>query len=210
VLIAVLGVFVFLSIAVMGTCAYVGYRMKKKVEEAKSEYGLDKIGSMVPNAQPGAGSPAQERDVCSLLSKDEVSEITGVTITKVSGSNSQCTYGSDTNPVVVQDTVNWQGGAMGFKMMVASMKMTSGGAPVIKSIPGIGDEAVTVTLPEDEKQDIKSSMKSAPMLKDMMNLMGQFPLMFRKGDIGVQVGVSESRDPDEAKKALAEKIASRL
>lgn len=208
IIIGLVAFLLFVSLAIMGTCAYLGYRVKKKVEQAEAEYKLDKIGSAVQGSG-SSSTPVQARDVCSLLSKEEVSEITGVTITKVSGTNSQCTYGSDTNPMVVQDTVNWQDGLTGFKLIVGSMKM-SGGGPVIKSISGIGDEAVTVALPEDTKKDIKSSIPSAPMLKDMLNLIGQYPLIFRKGDIVVQVGVSESPDADEAKKALATKIASRI
>lgn len=212
VLIAVLGIFVFLSIAVMGTCAYVGYRMKKKVEEAKAEYGLDKITGSSPNSST---SPVAERDVCSLLSKDEVSEITGVAITDVHGSTSQCTYASATNPTVFQDNVTWQGGAMAYKMSVATVKFNAPGGQAIVKLSGIGDEGWTIGMQGKMKEDFDRDAKNdaSGMLKAMTGLLGQAPLMFRKGDVMVSLGVSEvtaARDIDEAKKALATKIASRI
>ena len=209
VLIAVLGIFVFLSIAVMGTCAYVGYRMKKKVEEAKAEYGLDKIGKM-----PGSSSssPVPEREVCSLLSKEEVSEITGVTITETHGSTSECTYASATNPMVFQDNVTWQGGAMAYKMSVATVKFNAPGGQAIVKLSGIGDEGWTIGMQGKMKEEFDRDAKNdaSGMLKNMMGVLGQAPLMFRKGDVMVSLGVSEARDADEAKKALATKIASRI
>lgn len=210
VLIVVVAFVVFAGAAVIGTGAYIGYRMKKKVQEAKAEYGLDKIGSLSPN--PGA-SPVQERDVCSLLSKEEVSEITGVTITDAQGSTSQCTYSSATNPTVVQDMVTWQGGAMAFKLQVGTMKITGGGEQALVKLPGIGDEAVTIGLQGKAKEEFKGEGGNDPaslMLKGITNMLGTFPLMFRKGDVAASVGVSEAPDLDEAKKALAKKIASRL
>ena len=45
-------------------------------EADRVEYGLDKLGSLPTS--PTGSSAVQGRDVCSLLTKEEVSEITGV------------------------------------------------------------------------------------------------------------------------------------
>jgi hypothetical protein len=212
IILAVLGFFVVLSVLGIATCVYIGYRVKQKVEQAKTEYGLDKLSNLP--STPSGSSTAQARDVCSLLTKEEVSDITGVTITEAQGTKEQCTYASATNPTVVQDNVTWEGGAMAFKITAGVTKFGAAGAPVIEKIPGIGDEAISMTpFQGKDKESFQHDMKDdkSGMLKGMANMIGQFPLMFRKGDVMVSVGVSEARgDNDDAKKALAAKIASRL
>jgi len=209
IIVAVVGFFVLIGVLAIGTCAYVGYRVKKRVEQAKSEYGLDKLARS--SSSSSSSSTVQERDVCSLLSKEEVSEITGATITEAHGTTSQCTYASATNPTVVQDNVSWQGGAMAFKLAVMSMKMSAGGQAIV-NLPEIGDEACTIGLEGKTKEDLQREAKNdqSGMLKGMTNLLGRSPLMFHKGDVMVSLGVSEARDIDEAKKTIATKIASRL
>ena len=96
-------------------------------------------------------------------------------------------------------------------MTVASMKIVGGGQGLV-SVPGIGDEAVAFSPGDAIMRDFKKEAKTDPtgMLSGMTKLMGQPPLMFRKGDSYAAVGVSEAPDLDEAKKTLAMKIASRL
>ncbi len=209
-ILVVLAFFLVLGIAAAGVVTYLAYRVKHKIEEAKTEYGLDKLGKLAEKASGPSGT-VQARDVWSLLSKQEVSEITGVVITDVHGDTSRCTYASATNEKVVEDTVTWEGGAMSFKMTLASMKVVGGGQGVV-SVPGIGDEAAAISPGDATMRDFKSEAKKDPsgMLQGMTKLLGQPPLMFRKGDVYAAVGVSEAGDLDEAKKALAMKIASRL
>jgi len=209
-IVIVLAFFLVLGIGVAGVITYLAYRVKQKIVEAKTEYGLDKLEKLGDKTS-GSSSPVQARDVCSLLSKQEVSEVTGVTITEASGDTSRCTYASATNDKVVEDSVTWEGGAMAFKMTLGSMKMVGGGQGVVK-VPGIGDEAVAISPGDSTMRDFKKEAKTDPtgMLKGMTNVLGQAPLMFRKGDVYASVGVSEAPDLDEAKKELARKIASRL
>jgi hypothetical protein len=199
VLVAV-GVVAFLMIAVMGTCGYFAYRVKQKVEQAKTEYGVGENGT-----------PAHERDVCSLLSKDEVSEATGVSITEATGSTSDCVYASASNPRVFQATVAWQGGAIAYKLSTATTNLSAGGYGVVK-LSGIGDEAWTIGITGKEKADLERDEKKdeSGMLKGMMGIMGQAPLIFRKGDVMVTLALTEARDADAARTALATKIASRI
>lgn len=213
IIVGVLGFFVLVGILAMGTCAYLGYRLKQKVEQAKSEYGLDKLGSNLPSASPGSpATPA--REACSLLTKEEVTEVTGIEVTEVHGDTAKCTYASATNPTLVETSVTWENGAMGYKMMVGTMKFNAPGGKGYAPITGIGDEACcTLGLQGGQREEFKKEVKSdeTGMLKNIPNLLGQFPLMFRKGDISAMVGVSEARgDLDEAKQALAKKMVARL
>jgi hypothetical protein len=211
IIVAVLGFFVLMGVLGIATCAYIGYRAKQKIEQAKAEYGLDKLASSGTN--PGGASTANAREVCELLTKEEVGEITATTITEATGNTEKCTYASETNPTVAEVVVTWQGGTMAYKIQAGVSKFGASGAPVMERIPGIGDEAFTMTpLQGKDKESFEHDMKQDPsgMLKGMSNLIGQFPLTFHKGDVMVQVGVTESPDPGEAKKAMASKIASRL
>ena len=204
IIIGVLAFFLLVGVLGIATCVYVGYRVKQKVEQAKTEYGLDNTG--LPRVEA--------RDVCTLLTKEEVSDITGVTITEAQGSTEQCTYASASNPMVVQDHVTWQGGKMVYKMSAGVTKMSASGTPVVQNVPGVGDEAFTMTpFQGKDKDSFQQDLKNdkSGMLKGMANMMGQVPLIFRKGDVMVTLSVTEaSGDSDDAKKALAIKIASRL
>jgi hypothetical protein len=198
---ALIGVFVFLSIAVMGTCGYFAYRVKQKVEQAKTEYGLDKTYPAV-----------KERDVCSLLSKDEVSEITGVAITDATGSTSECSYASAKNPNVFHDSVAWQGGAMAYKLSAVTTKFNAPGGQGVVKLSGIGDEAWTIGISGQEKDNLERDEKNdqSGAARGIMGIMGYAPLFFRKGDVMVTISITEAQDADAAKKALAMKIASRI
>jgi len=193
--------------AIVGTGIYVGYRMKKKVQEARAEYGLDKIGSLAPG-----GSAVAARDVCTLLSKDEVSQLTGVAITDAQGSTSECTYSSATNPRVVENKVTWESGAMAYKMATGAMNMVAGSEKPFVKIPGIGDEAMTIGLQGDVKEGFQNEAKKdkSGMISGMNRMFAQSPLFFRKGDVMVELTATEGRDLEETRKALAIKIASRL
>ena len=210
IIVGVLGFFALVSVLAIGTCAYIGYRAKKRFDTAKAQYGLDKLGG-VPS--PGSAS-VQGRDVCSLVSKEEVSAILGVTVTEATGSTENCTYASAQNPSVAEDRVTWQGGALAYKMGVGTMKYLTAGAPIMTPVAGIGDEAVTMSPMQGQaKEDFQRDMQKdqSGFLKGMSGMLGRAPLMFHKGDVFVTVGVSEaSGDIDAAKKAFATKIASRL
>jgi hypothetical protein len=212
IIVGVLAFFVLVCVLALGTCAYIGYRVKKRVEQAKTEYGLDKLPGMPSN--PNGSPPVQARDVCSLLTKEEVTEITGVTITDAQGTTEKCTYSSATNPTVFTDSVTWQGGTFAFKMAQGTMKLSTAGTPVVTSVPGIGDEAVTMAPYQGkDKENFQNDLQKdqSGLLKGMAGMLGQVPLMFRKGDIMATVSVTEAHgDIDEAKKALALKMVSRF
>jgi hypothetical protein len=201
ILIAVVGVFVFIGVLGVGTCVYVGYKAKQKFDKAKAEYGLD-----------NAGPAAEERDVCSLLTKEEAMQFTGAAITQASGTNSQCTYSTAANQPVLVNEVSWQGGKLGLKLGVASLRAISGGVNTIVQLPGIGDEAYTIGLPGKTGEDLKRQAQTDQSggAKAVMHLLGESPLMFRKGDVMVTVRLMAAEDPDAAKQGIAKAVAARL
>ncbi len=201
VLIGILGFFVVIGVLGVATCAYLGYKAKQKIEQAKAEYG---VGA-------DAGPAATERDVCSLITKEEVSQLTGAVVTNAEGSTSKCTYSSATNPVVLETDVAWSGGKLALKLGTGALSRM-GPVNTVASLPGIGDEAYTIKLPAQTEADMKQEAQKdqSGMVKGMTHLMSESPLMFRKNDVMVTVRLMEAADPDTAKQAIAKTIASRL
>jgi len=204
ILMGILAFFAFVCLALLATCGYIGYRANQRLNQLKADFGVD---------QPaGKRNVVAARDVCTLLTKEEVSEATGVAITEANGTTSECTYASATNPTVVQTNVTWQDGRLAYRMQTGSLKVISGGDQVIVAVPGIGDEALMIGLKGAEHADMQrdANADASGAVKAMMNVMGQAPLFFRKGNVMGQIGVSEARDTEEAKKALAAKMAQRI
>jgi hypothetical protein len=200
VLIGLVGFVVLVGALGVATCAYIGYKAKQKFDQAKTEYGLDQNGPA-----------ATARDVCSLISKEEVSEITGATVTDAEGTESKCTYSSATNPVVLETDVAWSGGKLGLKLGVAALRRM-GPVDTIKTLNGIGDEAYSLGLPEETKKDMDNEAQKdqSGTVKGMEHIMSEAPLMFRKGDVMVTVRLMEATDPETAKESIAKTVASRL
>jgi hypothetical protein len=200
VLVGILGFFVVVGALGVGTCVYVGYKAKQKFEQAKTEYGMG-----------NTGPAAQERDVCSLISKEEVAQFAGVPVTRAEGSTTRCTYSSETTPVVLETDVGWEGAKLGLKLGVMALKNMAGPNTIIQ-VPGIGDEAYTIGLDAKTAADMQKQAESdqSGMVKGMTHLLAEAPVMFRKGDVMVTVRLMQATDPDTAKKSIAKAIASRL
>lgn len=201
ILIAVVGVIMFIGVLGVGTCVYVGYKAKQKFDRAKAEYGLDQTGPA-----------AQARDVCSLLTKDEAAQFTGVTVTETSGDTTQCDYYAAGRQLVLENDVSWQGGKLALKLGVASLKTISGGVNPVVQLQDIGDEAYTIGLTGKAGEDLKKEAQTDQSggAKVVMHVLSESPLMFRKGDIMVTVRLAQAVDPGPAKQSIAKAIAERL
>jgi hypothetical protein len=130
VILAILGVFVFIGVLMAGSCFYIGYRVKKRAHEFSQEMG----GSVAPYTG--------KREPCGMLSSDVAAQALGQPVTSVEQAGlSICTYhfGSGNNQRL-DVTYTWQGGAMTMKMAHVAMKQISG-METFTSVPGIGDEA---------------------------------------------------------------------
>jgi hypothetical protein len=200
VIVGVLAFFVLIGALGVATCVYFGYKAKQKIEQAKTEYGLG-----------DNGPAATARDVCSLISKEEVSQLTGAAVTDAQGTTNRCTYSSASDPVVLETDVGWSGGKLGLKLGVAALRRM-GGVDTVKQLQGIGDEAYTIALPAQTESDMKQEAQKdqTGTVKGMVHLMSESPVIFRKADVMVTVRLMEATDPDAAKQAIAKTIASRL
>jgi hypothetical protein len=201
IVVGVLAFFVVIGVLALGTCVFLVHKAKQKVEQAKTEYGLGE----------NSGPVATARDVCSLITKEEVSQLTGVEITDAQGSTSKCTYSSANNPVVLETDVSWEGGKLGLKLGVAALR-GMGGVDTIIQLPGIGDEAYTIGLKGKPAEDMRNEAEKdqSGTVKGMAHVMAESPLMFRKADVMVTVRLTEAGDPDAAKQGIAKIIASQL
>jgi hypothetical protein len=171
----VLTFLVLITLLGIGSCVYV---LRKKARELSRTYHYEVTQSV------SSGRAARARDVCSLVTKDEVGEALGTTISEASGGTSRCRYRSSGNIQALDVSVTWQGAALALKFARMALKGTAGGQEFFQPVAGIGDEAYI-----------------APM---------GTTLMFRKGDVLVNLQLHMVGDNVEAVKAIAQKIAARL
>ena len=179
IIVGLLAFFALVTLLGVGSCVYISYRVRKKAREISQTYHYD----MSQSATPGRAAPA--RDVCSLVTKEEVGEALGTTVSEASGGTSHYQYTlSSGNDQALGVQVTWQGGALALKIAGMAFKGVAGGAGGFQSVEGIGDEAYV------------GPMGSA--------------LMFRKGDVMVNLDLRMAGNNVEAAKAIAQKIASKL
>jgi hypothetical protein len=153
--------------------------MRKKARELSQTYHLDTTQSA------SSGRAATARDVCSLVTKEEVGEALGTTMSEATGGTSSCQYTSSAgNNQGLDVHVTWQGGALALKFAGMAFKGVSGGAGAFQPVAGIGDEAYI-----------------APM---------GTTLMFRKGDVLVNLQLHMVGNNVDAAKVIAQKIVARL
>jgi hypothetical protein len=129
------GILAVLILVSMGSCFYIGYRAKKKIEE---------FAQAPASTRPYAG----KQDACSLIEVSEVSEALGEpaeVVTDSSGSSiCRFKYGADGNNSV-DVTVTWKGGAMAMKIMHAAID-ASDKNQAFQRLNGIGDEAYLAAM----------------------------------------------------------------
>lgn len=129
VLLIVLGVLALFFTIALGSCFYVGYRIRQKARQF---------------AQENANIPAYRgtRDACKLVTAADVSESLGAPAQLADSSTSNvCQFkfgGSGSRMLAV--TFTWEGGAMAMKLSTAAMGQF-GGVKTFTPLHGIGDEA---------------------------------------------------------------------
>ncbi len=129
ILIGVLAFFMFLILAVAGSCVYIGYRVKQKAHEFSRSVGGD--------AKPYTG----RRQPCAMLTTSEASSALGQPVTSVEqrGTMScEYTYGSSGRHFDVEYT--WEHGGITMGIARGAMKQVAG-MDTFTSVEGIGDEA---------------------------------------------------------------------
>jgi hypothetical protein len=129
ILIGVLAFFMFLILAVAGSCVYIGYRVKQKAHEFSRSVGGD--------AKPYTG----RRQPCAMLTTSEASTALGQPVTSVEqrGTMScEYTYGSSGRHFDVEYT--WEHGGITMGIARGAMKQVAG-MDTFTPVEGTGDEA---------------------------------------------------------------------
>ena len=175
IIVGLLAFIVLITLLGIGGCVYVGYRIRKRARELSQTY-------TTPSTT--WGQAANQRNVCSLITKEEVGEAFGTTITDAAGGTSYCQYSSAGNRQTLAVQLTWQGGALAMKIASAAFKGVAGGVAGFQPVAGLGDEAY-------------------------LGPMGS-TLMFRKGDVMVTLDLRMIGNNAEAAKTIAQKIAARL
>ncbi len=178
IILGLLAFFALVTLLGIGSCVYTVYRVRKKARELSQTYHFD----MMQRAT--SRQAANARDVCSLVTKEEVGEALGTTVSEAGGGTSSCRYASSAgNNQALDVSVTWQGATMALKFSMGALKGI-GGQEFFQPVAGIGDEAYI-----------------APM---------GTTLMFRKGDVLVNMQLHMVGNNVDAAKAIAQKIVARL
>jgi len=175
----VLAILALIMVLAIGSCVYFTYQVKKKARQLSQTYRYDMMQGTT------SGRAATARGVCSLVTKEEVGEALGTTISEANGGTTNCRYTLSTgNNQALAVQVTWQGGALAMKIAAMAFKGIAGGVGGFQPVAGIGDEAY-----------------AGPMGSTFM---------FRKGDVMVNIDLRLAGNNVEAAKVIAQKIAGRL
>lgn len=129
IIVGVVAVFVLLSMLAVGSCFYIGYRAKQRLQQFSRQ--------MDREATPYRG----KREPCAMLSTSEASSALGEKVTSVEQRGiMSCEYrfGQAGQRMDIQYT--WQGGAITMRLAHGAVKQISG-METFREVPGIGDEA---------------------------------------------------------------------
>ena len=179
IIVGLLGFFALVTLLGIGSCVYMGYRVRKRAREFSQAYQYNMTQSAT------SGQAVTGRDPCSLATNEEVGAAFGATATSASAGTTTCqyTFSGGSNQVLAVH-VTWQGGEMAMKMAGIAFKGVAGGVGGFQSVGGIGDEAY-----------------AGPMGSS---------LMFRKGDVMVNIDLRMAGNNLEAAKVVAQKITGKL
>jgi hypothetical protein len=129
ILIGILAFFMFLILAVAGSCVYIGYRVKQKAHEISKSMGGD--------ARPYTG----RRQPCAMLTTSEASSAIGQAVSSVEQRGTMiCEYTYGTNAQHFDVNYTWQGGGITMGITRGAMKHVAG-MDTFTTVEGIGDEA---------------------------------------------------------------------
>lgn len=172
----ILAVSALVTLMSIGSCAYFDYRARK------SKMGLPR--ATYTHRTPGGVPvpPLNPREVCSLVSNEEVGQALGTTVSSTNMGTSGCHYTSSVGKSLTVD-ITPRGGSLALQLSAMAMKGSRGGGAVHK-LMGIGDEAYV-------------GRKGST-------------LMFRKGDTLVNLEVHADGNSFRAAVVIARKIATRV
>ncbi len=221
VILVVVGIFFLMGALALVSVIYTAYRVKHRVEAAAREQGVD-LGALTASRSVSGRLP----DPCSLLSTSEASDILALKVVSAESSGNTCTYHTATlNAEEQQDKIAQAMKELDAKGADAEKDPSKALEGITKAFGGAmagGAGGFSVELNRDGRQALnamrlalgmaggKGLTKKIEGLGDdaQMGPMGSM-LMFRKGDLGVQID-GRMITGQEKLTAMAQKIASRL
>ena len=142
ILVALLCIGVLLVLLVIGGVAYGAYRVKKKAEQLKQEYGISADALTGAGGSPTRTGPPPPSDPCALITKEEMAEATGLPIQQAVAREKECSYTTaDESEVSTMQTM-WGDGKITMLAVRATGKMAEAGPGTeMQTVAGVGDEA---------------------------------------------------------------------
>ena len=145
IIIGLLAFFAAMAVFAAAGFVYVGYRVHKKVEEAKQEYSIGQLGA---GESANASASKAARGACSLITQEEMGAVLGTPIVKVVHRPGQCEYIPQGNANGVKIEPAWSGGRIGMRFLTGlgqKMEQHAMGlgslTPSTDPVPGLGDES---------------------------------------------------------------------
>jgi hypothetical protein len=193
---------------------YAGYQASSKasqIQQHSSLGALIKTVTAVARAESGSTekqTAASERDVCSLISKAEVTAATGVAVSEATNNEDKdvCTYEpADDNAVIVVVDVKWHNGDLAMRALSGFSKQL-GQEDIRHPVHGIGDEAYLLGV----DQDTQNGLDQASQALKGLSSFATGPLTFRKGEVWVAVTATMSENKAEVEKKIASIVAARI
>jgi len=195
-----------LTVAALGAALLVTAGCHSHADASQQEMGAQAERPSGAGESSKSGHPK----VCSLLSPQEVSAATNLSIVKAAGDEDDelCNYTTaDDGISTVSVQVDWEGGKFALQAGSKLMENAAGGTQFRTPVTGIGDEAFVLGVGPQQQNQINRDMPA--QLKSLSSLTTG-PLMFRKNDAMVTVTANFIDNKFEAEKQLAAKIAGRL
>ncbi len=231
VLLVVFGVLFLIGVLAVAGVVYTGYRIKKSVEKAAQERGVDL------SALTQSPSASRNIDPCSLLTKEEASQILAVAVERVQRSGESCQYfapsAADNARTSAEEALaklkaRSDAGSRGEKAPSDANELArqSGLGDLVKSLGQAGaanGPYLTVTVNDNGKQAINalriamgllSPVRTTEELQGLADeaLLGPMDsmMMFVKNGVGVQMDLRLIPQGKARGIALAKQMAPRL
>jgi hypothetical protein len=201
-----------LGLAVCGAI-YAAHRVSANHPESKFNLGTILRSASAPQAggtetEEDKSEKSSSRDVCSLISKEEVAKATGVSVyqTSLNDEKDVCTYApAEDGMVTVSVGVQWENGTFAMRALPAMSKQLIN-EDMRQPVSGIGDEAYILGVDKDTEKQFQQVPKELRAFSSFTT----GPLVFRKGDVMVTVTATFAEKKSDVEKKIAAIVAGRV
>ena len=211
----VAGILVGVLGLVLCAVIYAGYRLSSQVSHLAGKKNLESILKSVstpPVGEQAVGeekpATSSERNICTLVSKEEVERVTGVHVseTSLNDESDVCTYTpAEDGLVTVTIGVQWQNGRFAIRALPAMSKQLIN-ADIRQPVSGIGEEAYLLGVDRDTEKQFQDVPKELRAFSSATT----GPLVFRKDDVMVTVTATFAEKKSDVEKKIAEILAKRV